>query len=55
MKEIVLAYKLRLSTEPVNDIEEFKSIRLRLLSFLLDTDDAVILVKSAVADFVGDK
>ena len=51
IKEIVAAYKKRLADSPITSEEEFKSIRLKILSFLLNGDDCIHILKTAYAEW----
>jgi hypothetical protein len=48
MDEIVSAYKRRI-TRGISDVERFTSLRLALLDIVLDADDHIQIVKSALA------
>ncbi len=54
MTEIVAAYKLRLSQNPLNEAEHFAPLRLALLNLVLNADDNITLVKAALAHWVPD-
>jgi peptidoglycan-associated lipoprotein len=49
MREVVAAYKQRLSNAALDRAETFQPLRLALLNLILDADDYVRLVKDAVA------
>lgn len=48
MSEIVAAYKRRLK-KGVGDVEQFRSLRLSLLALILEVDDNIKIVKTAMA------
>lgn len=52
MREIVDAYKKRLSLKPLDGIQRFNPIRLSVLNFILNANDNLKIVKLAVADLV---
>jgi hypothetical protein len=54
MQEVVAAYKRRLTSKSIGGQQRFKSIRLSLLSILLDADDYVNIVKVAYAGWIKD-
>jgi len=51
MGEVVAAYKHRISSKSVSQIERFNPFRLSLLNLILNADDNVVLVKAALADW----
>lgn len=51
MREVVAAYKQRINRRVPDKVEAFKSLRLDLLTLILDADDHVTLIKDAVADW----
>ena len=54
MREVVAAYKKRVTSAPIERVEEFKSIRLSLLTIILDADDYISIVKVAYAGWIGE-
>lgn len=50
--EIVQAYKRHISKETVDDIERFNPLRLMLLSWFLNSDDDLKIVRVAAADWL---
>ncbi|MBI4619637.1 MAG: hypothetical protein HY739_05695 [Desulfobacterales bacterium] len=54
MPEVVAAYKKRLSSDSIEGLERFNSIRLSLLNFILDADDYISIVKVAYAGWIKD-
>ncbi|MDP1708348.1 MAG: hypothetical protein Q8L89_04710 [Gammaproteobacteria bacterium] len=51
MREVVAAYKQRINRSLPDRVESFESLRLDLLTLILDADNHVKLVKDAVADW----
>lgn len=51
MREVVAAYKQRINRSVPDRAESFESLRLDLLTLVLDADDHVKLIKEAVADW----
>ena len=51
MKEVIKAYKLRISGEQINEVTKFSFFRLKLLNFILNADDNLTIVKAALADW----
>jgi hypothetical protein len=49
MPEVVSAYKKRLTSDSIEGIKRFKSIKLSLLNFILDADDYITMVKVVYA------
>jgi hypothetical protein len=54
LREVVAAYKKRVTSGPIDRVEEFKSIRLSLLTVILDADHYISIVKVAYAGWIGE-
>lgn len=54
MPEVVAAYKKRLTSDSIEGLERFNSIRLSLLNFILDADDYIGIIKVAYAGWIKD-
>jgi hypothetical protein len=54
MPEVVAAYKKRLTSDSIEGLERFNSIRLSLLDFVLDADDYISIVRVAYAGWIKD-
>jgi len=54
MPEVVAEYKKRLTSDSIEGLERFKSIRLSLLNYILDADDYISIVKVAYAGWKKD-
>lgn len=54
MPEVVAAYKKRLTSDSIEGLERFNSIRLSLLNLILDADDYISIVKVAYAGWIKD-
>lgn len=52
MEEIVAAYKLRVSRNSLDEVQQFAPLRLALLNLVLNTDDNIKLVKAALAVWI---
>lgn len=52
MPEVVSAYKQRITSDEIDGIQRFRSIRLALLDLILDTDDHIKIVKTASAKWL---
>lgn len=55
MKEVVAAYKQRISSKPIDEAQQFEPIRLALLNLILNTNDYIEIVKAASAELVPGK
>lgn len=51
IEEIVVAYKNHITTEGVNTIEEFDSLRLKILNFILFADEDLKVVRAEAAEW----
>ena len=49
MEEVVMEYRRQLSAKPLASVEDFKSLRLKLLNLILLTDTNIRIVKEALA------
>ena len=54
MPEVVAAYKKRLTSDSIEGLERFNSIKLSLLNLILDADDYISMVKVAYAGWIKD-
>lgn len=52
MPEVVSAYKQRITSDEIDGVQRFHSIRLALLDLILDTDDHIKIVKTASAKWL---
>ena len=52
--EVVAIYKNRLTSDEIQGIERFKSIKISILNLMLDADDYINIVKVAYAGWVKD-
>jgi hypothetical protein len=51
MEEVVTEYKRRVETQEVATVERFRSLKLALLNFIVNRDDDLVLVESALASW----
>jgi hypothetical protein len=55
MREIVSAYKSYVTTKTIDEVEEFSSLRLTLLDLVLNPNDNLKLVKTAIGAFFPER
>jgi len=53
MKQIVSFYKERIITDDISGIEQFSSLKASILSFILDADDNIKVVKASIASILS--